>query len=341
MTIRIGVLAASVVLFAVLAGCAHAPTAGPSPSAAKTAKPSPSPSPTQLEQPRSALALTCAQLLPLPQLQAHLVDPVSVKIDETHLPRLLAEIAVLQAGGTQCAWGGEYMTDSTWETGVTLAVLPDASRDFLSWESEPAAPRSVIGSVGDFSGLTCSPGSGWCSGDALVGSYWVGFSVNDVNTTDVNTTDVDAATAKANAVMAIVVAAIRGAAPARSNWTPPSSTLNGRELCVDSSATAASRTAMAGCSWSNPTDGLTVETLPSGSWALPALVSNPPKWTFFGSPAPLAVPGADGAIGACGDGCEAYAALDGGLIMIYRGTISDPAALAVTAGATIAAIRGS
>ena len=47
---------------------------------------------------RAALPLRCAELLPLPKVQSHLTNPVSVKVDETHPPATLGDLAVLQVG---------------------------------------------------------------------------------------------------------------------------------------------------------------------------------------------------------------------------------------------------
>ncbi|HEY4151804.1 MAG TPA: hypothetical protein VGM38_00640 [Pseudolysinimonas sp.] len=358
-TQRLSFLVLLITMAAVASGCSASPVQPSQEAPPPTLSPSASP----LSAPRPALPDSCSQLLPLDQLQSELVDPVSVKVDETHLPRYLEQLAVLQAGGTECAWGGKNATDSTWDTGVELEILPNASSDFATWESNSQAPRAVVSSLGDASGLTCFPDSGWCRGDTLVGGYWVSFSVNDVNTRDAAV-----ATTKANTVMSIVVAAIRSAGPAQSNWTTPDAMVTGNELCTAGSSStvgsivatsepmtmksnaigygittvAASRTRMTSCDWSNNSGDLGIATLPAGSWAFPELEAIPPIWVMIGVPSAGHITGTDGMLSACGDGCRAFVSLGGSLVSVSQDSDTETTLrFATTVQKTADAIRAA
>ena len=346
---------------AVLSGCTpsvSAPTPTPTSSSSSA-----SPTADALTRPRSALPLSCAQILSLSELRSHLVDPVTVQIDETHAPRRLDEIAVLQVGGMQCAWGGRNMTDATWDTGVTLAVLPDATADFTAWEADPSAPHAVTGTLGDFSGLTCEStgdASGdWCAGDVLVGTSWISFTVDDIGGA------AGAGVSTTATVIGAVVDAVRGAGPARSNWTPPTDAVTGIEFCTQSTTAseilgapvgpidadfapapdlalvASNRADVSGCDFTDASSRrFTVSTLPAGAWALPIVAAAPPLWTLLGRPTPFDVSGTDGALRACGDGCQALVSVGGSLLQVYDSQTGNDAQFALIVQKTAAAIRG-
>ena len=328
-------------LACVLTGCStSAPSSGPTVPTTSTAIP------PVLSSPRSALSLECSALFPIARVQALLSDPVAIKIDEMHPPRRIEELAVLQAGGTECAWGGQNMTDSTWDTGIVLEILPLAATEFASWESSGSSPKAVTGTIGDESGFQCGEtsdtGGDWCSGDALVKGYWISFSVNDVDGAH------GGGVAATESAMAEVVAGITAAGPARANWTPPVTTITGGKLCSDPAAAArvsaivgdtltasapnvlpnltavaATRVGLVSCAWRGPHGEFDVSTLPAGAWAYPLVVAHPPMWTMLGAPASFAVSGADGAVRACGDGCQAQISVDGSLVQIYTSADSD------------------
>jgi hypothetical protein len=71
----------------------------------------------------------------------------------------------------------------TLRIGVLAASVVSATTELASWEATPT--RSIVGSIGDASGFDCSAtsstGGDWCTGDTLVGRYWVAFTVNDIH----------------------------------------------------------------------------------------------------------------------------------------------------------------
>jgi hypothetical protein len=336
--IRFSIVLASLAVLA-LAGCtADAPPATERASSTPTTAPA-------LTAPRAALPLSCAELLPLARVQSHLSDPVTIHVDETHLPPSLDDMAVVAAGGTECVWGGQYMTDSTYDTGVSLAILPEAASAFAASEANVGGDGYVSNTIGDGSSYQCTStgesGGDWCTGDALVSGYWVSFLINDSNGPSGDTA--------VTGTMAEVVAAIRAAGPERSNWTPPASDLDPERWCTATDAAArigtvtggavsrtdyeprlgirgiaAERAKVTGCIWITGQGGyFAVVTIPGGAWAIPMLADAPPMWTLIGPPSTLSLTGSTGAVRGCGDHCEAMIGIGTDLVDISQAADSD------------------
>ncbi len=236
------------------------------------------------------------------------------------------------------------MTDSTWDTGIVIEILPAAAAEFASWESFASSPTAVTGTISDESGFQCGEtsdaGGDRCSGDARVKGYWISFSVNDVDGAD------GGGVATTESAMTQVVAGITAASPARANWTPPGTIITGKELCSDPAtaarvtaivgdtltsselnvppdltAMAAKRIGLVSCAWRGPHGEFDLSTLPAGAWAYPLVIAHPP--TMLGAPASFAVSGADGAVRACGDGCQPQISVGGSLVQIYASADGD------------------
>jgi hypothetical protein len=325
------------VLALLLSGCSASTTA-------PTSSTHPSPKPTRtaavLTAPRAALPSTCAELLPLPTVQSHLIDPVSIRVDETHLPPLLDDLALVAAGGTECVWGGENRTDATYDTGVTLKILPDAATAFAAWEASPSIGGAVRNTIGQGSSYDCFDASGsggdWCGGDALMSGYWVSFVVNDISGSGGDTV--------VASMLAPVATAVAAAGPARANWAPPASTTDIARWCSAPDAAArigavtgtamtltdyeprtgidglaADRARTSGCIWASVDQGyFSVVNLPAGAWAIPVLVSNPPNWTLIGQPTSLQLTASTGAVRGCGEHCEAMIGIGTDLVDISQ-----------------------
>lgn len=332
------------VLVLALAGCTFGTN-----SAKSTVSPSPATStPALAAAPTPALSLSCADLFAAGAVQSHLASPVAVKVDETHFAPLIQDIAVLQAGGTECTWGGTDRTDGGYDTGVVLAILPDAASEFAS----RALPTGALvrGAVGADSSFQCVSGGSsgdQCTGDALAGGYWIEFSVSDSDGIP------GAGSSTTQAIVKPIVAAIAAAGGTVSDWARPARTFDGAAFCSDSGASARisaavgetlvpgppfqssgvraaaqTREKMANCTWasaSDPTSNIIISTLPAGSWATSALLAAPPSWTLIGVPTAFTVPNSDAALHGCGDHCEALVSSHGSLVSFSINSTLDPA----------------
>jgi hypothetical protein len=310
-------VAGAAALMLVLAGCATTPG-----GAGTAGSGSSSPSPALAAAPVPALPLTCAQLFTIGAVQSQLHDTVSTRVDETHLGSTIEDLAVLQAGGTECVWGGQGMTDENFETGVTIDILPDAASEFAARQGAADA-GTISGTIGSSSTYSCDTGFG-CVGDALAGGYWMSFIVNDANGSD------DAAAASAvEAIMKPIADAIAKAGGSVVAWAEPKTSFDGAALCSAATASAlvtgavgagaqvapgfadsglhaaaANRERVTTCEWSGGDSAfLEVAVLPGGSWAWPLLAAAPPLLRSIGVPAAIELAGSDGALSGCGDGC--------------------------------------
>jgi len=333
-------------LVLVLAGCTPTPALSPS------ARPSASPNPTATlaSAPAPALPLTCAQLFTIGSVQSHLHANVSTKVDETHVGPELYDLAVLQAGGTECTWGGDDMTDSSYDTGVVLAILPDAATEFAA-RAIPTSGDPVTGTIGNSSEYTCSSGA-WCDGDVLAGQYWISFIVGDADSPDNGPTP-----ATVEAIMKPIVDAVSKAGGSVSPWARPKTPFDGAALCTAASApsivsaamgttvtagpgydfsglfgTAASRAGFTFCAWSSAHgQTLSIQTLPAGAWVYPRVAAAPPLWTLIGHPTAIDVPGSNGAVSGCGEHCDSLVSFGKSLVQFSLGDTQDqPTATAIT-----------
>lgn len=328
-----------------LVGCA------PTPASDSSDTPSASSSPALAKTPVPALPLTCAQLFTIGGVQAHLHDTVSTKIDETHVGPALFDLALLQAGGTECGWGGQNGTDGAYDTGVVIKILPDAATEFAARELPTIGPL-VSGTIGSSSLYYCPDGGvDWCTGDALAGNYWVTFQLGDANGAE------GSGDATVEAIMNPLVAAIAKAGGTVAAWAQPAKPFDGAALCSASTApalvsaalgapatvgdayeldglpaAAATRAGMVRCSWSaGDNSSLGVDVLPGGSWVYPRFTAAQPSWFLIGDLSALQVPGADGAIGGCGEHCEYLVDVGKSLVDVDLSDVMDqPTAAAIT-----------
>ena len=337
---------AALVLTLALAGCA------PTPGSTPTAEPSTTPSPTATlaSAPAPALPLTCAQLFTAAAVQSHLHAPVSTKVDETHTGTYLQDLAVLQAGGTECTWGGQNMTDASYDTGVVLTILPDAATDFAG-RSARSSSTTVSGSLGSSSAYDCG-GGGWCFGDLLAGDYWISFQIGDADSAESGPTD-----ATVEAIMKPIADAVSKAGGSVAAWAQPKKSFDGAALCTATGAPALVSSALGAtvtpqditafdgilgaaghregvvtCSWSaGPNDGIGFDVLPGGSWVYQRVAAAPPLWTLIGHPSVVDAPGSDGALVGCGEHCEALFSTQKSLVHVDMGDVQDQAtAITVT-----------
>jgi hypothetical protein len=328
------------VLVLALAGCAPTPASGQSTAPAT----SPRPTATLASAPVPALPLTCARLFTVGAVQSHLHATVSAEVDETHTGGYLEDFAMLQAGGTECTWGGQDMTDSSYDTGVVLTILPDAATEFAARQM-PTSGDMVTGTIGASSAYDCASGA-WCYGDALAGSYWISFIVGDADSPDNGPTP-----ATVEAILKPIAQAVSTAGGSVKPWAKPSEAFDGAALCTavgaqglvssalgaavtpqdttafdDIFGAAAHREGLIKCSWAaGPNDGIGIDVLPGGSWVYPRVAAAPPLWNLIGHPTAIDASGSDGALVGCGDHCEALFSIQKSLVQLFMNYLQDQA----------------
>ncbi len=334
-------VAGVVTLVLLLAGCA--PTPHPTASGEPTG--SPSPTPTLAAQPAPALPLSCAQLSTTAALTTHLHDAVSVKIDETQVGPDFSDLALLQAGGTECTWGSQDATDASYDTELVLQILPDAATEFAA-RTLPSYGPLVTGTLGSGSSYYCpSDGGGWCFGDLLAGDYWVHFEVGDADSPDGGPTG-----ATVEAIMKPVASAVASAGGTARPWATPAKSFDEAALCSapgaqalvsgavgtavtvgpatpndDLLGVAAAREGVTGCVWSSGSDQLLgVEVLPGGGWLSSRIAAHPPAWILIGVGTAIDVPGSTVALAGCGDHCESLVGARNSLVHMNFGALQGP-----------------
>ena len=229
---RLVIVAATAVLL--LTGCAV-------PAPTPTIEPDPQPTETSVAQPAeppSTLPLDCVDFGTLDQIQASFTEPLSVKVDEASAPRSSYRLEFLQAGGLDCIWGSENMTDSSWDDGVTLSVLGDAASDYQELiAQQPDDPAALVDTLGDASHTRCDAydSGSQCWGTILVGHYFVSLNTGGF----AGAPDADGVRSAYDAIAEHVVEVIRGAGEPPAAWVAPQGSFDGGTLCSDPAPVAA------------------------------------------------------------------------------------------------------
>jgi hypothetical protein len=326
-----GILTLVPVLALLLAGCAPTsaqPSGGPPASASAT------PPSTALTAPRAALPLSCEGVISTAHIQAALKDPISAKVTESTAPRTVQDVALQQAGGTICVWGGATMTDSGYDSGLTLRILPHAAAGFSTWKSSRYFGSQAQAGIGDDFGYQCDrEPADECGGDILVGGYWVSLQLSALDTTSITR-------AGFLDIAAQIADAVAKAPGPRDNWTPPTGSFSGGTRCaatpgIGNAVTAgpypdidmAAALSVSAVRLSCPAaDDLDIEVIPAGSWAFAPLVDAAPLWFMIGTPARVEIRGASGAAIACDDACESVLDYRGSFVFVGDHRTTDLAA---------------
>lgn len=297
----------------------------------------------------AAPALVCADLIPLPDLQAAITTPLSVKIDEQSAPRGSADAIFLQAGGVHCVWGGENRTDQSWDQGLDVRILPATLDDVdMILAATTFYEGAVFDTIGERSGLGCYSGEYWdCSAVAFVGDRIISARMSDAGAT----TD---PVALAQGVLQQVGAAIELTTP-NAPIAPEPNSFDGGSVCEDPTVVAAAFEAApgdvhlrpfdsyfsldaiaareitsVGCPWLVGADLQTgqpfnITVIPGAGWQFERMVAQPDEvgGVLLGTASPFPVEGTEGALVACGDGCWAGLLYQGSLIELYAGNTYD------------------
>jgi hypothetical protein len=321
-----------------LTGCAPSPASRSTPETSSRT-PVATVSPAALKAPEFAFDIGCGGLLTTAELQSDLTAPIHEVADET--TTRVNDLAVAQAGGITCVWGGADRTDGGYDDGMTLTILPDASAD-------EAASASDAGQ--------CVSSNGYCFVDGLVGSSWVSLRVTAAHGTP------SPLEQEGPALLGLVGSRLAAAKSVAARWTAPTGALASLPDCAARSGAAARaigveasnlskaqrfdtdgtdigqvarrRSGWGGCSWSG-TDGspaISWGVLPGAGWAFGVDRSDPRVALH-----PAMVPGADAAWIGCADGCVAIVEVRHSLAEVGLDSGLDDATVVQRAAAAIAA----
>lgn len=328
-----------------LAGCT-AP--GPEQTAAPTQEPSATtPAPEPADGPHPALPLTCAQLFSVDELQPLLTSRVAVRRDEASPALGLEGARLAVAGVTDCIIGGENRTDGSYDQGLSVQVVPDGAAvfDLLAEDETPGAAGIAGREFGDRSSLTCAADPAVarmeCLGSFVVGDYWIQARVSDAAALAP-----DEAADLAEGIFSTIADRISAAGPARELWVPPASGGGTAALCDGPAAAEAllGTGAVEAVAWTYPQDRVGAEVtrclwrdaagsdvllsvLPDGAWAF-APIAAAPAPEIIPLPVvavPVDVPGTEGALLSCADGCTALLSVEGDLVQISLPSVYDVA----------------
>lgn len=341
-------------------GCA-VPQPDDTPPAVATAPDAPT---NDGDEPLSVLPIGCADIFALSDLQSSFVAPLSVHIDETSTPIGVELLEFKQAGGLECVWGGQGGTDGVPDAGLELWISPDAKAAYTDF-TIPAQEDDILISdtIGDSSVLDCGggqyPGLS-CRAEVLVGDYWI-----DAFARDSDQQDYDAEVTAMTAILTKVADAVAGSGTPRPVWVPAADALDGTQLCnqtiiaeyaldvaaptllseprtnYSSYGPIADRAAGADCTWTSGERTIYISTATGGTWIYDRL-----KAEGIGAGGPTSsdavvidAPGVDGALVACGDGCNAVFLYKGSTIVIdnFDGPIEEVTKKAQTIGQALGA----
>jgi hypothetical protein len=367
-----GLVAATAIVLAASA-CAPAVhgTSGATTHPHATVKPHPKA--TQAAIPVVRVPVKCSALFSDSAAAALIDVPVQHHRDATTIPVDIVDITERQYGSLSCLWGGDVQ-DGGYVQDLAVDITPDAKAGFMSnlsgfsQEDTPvvtntAGDQSVSGCDGDGGSLSCT-------GNMLVGDYWVTANLQDIGTTSVSSTT---ASSRIQLVLSTVATALKNTTPAPA-WNPPGAALP--TFCSTDASTAkvntalgvtdfapvgedvaetdaASYTQLPGvytqCTWgsgstSDPFTYLSVAMLKGGAWVLPELPGQLNTRSYMlGAYTSMTIPGATAAAGNCStaaDQCEVAVSIGSLLVVIGMddpSTAQSSAALA----AVVADIKAS
>lgn len=333
-----------------VAGCAV-----PQPEPAGSTGPSASTAPDGFDDstPQSVLPLGCADVLPADVESAAVTSvPQTVWADESTTPIGVSKLRFKQAGGLFCQWGGEDGTDGVPDQGIQLWVSPDATDEFTQYTTGYPYPDGdvlVNDTLGDGSVLDCGPADEptlYCTASILVGDYWIYATMDDQDQLGH-----DKVVSAATVLLSKVVDAVKGAGAPRPVWAAPAGAFDGEALCQDGAVAATvlqvdaetlkldtsapdplyswpdstiGQRAGTSCAWSAGDRTVILTTLPGAEWAFDAMMADGigPNGPSRTDGTAIDAPGADGAIVACGDGCDSAIQFTGSLVVV--GNIDPP-----------------
>jgi hypothetical protein len=352
-------LVAVVVVLAV-SSCAPAVHPGSTPTGHPHPTVKPHPHATQAAIPSVRVPVKCASLLTDTAVAAMIGSQVQHHRDETTPAIDVTDIAQRQYGSLDCVWGGDPQ-DSGYDQYLSIDITPDATAGFnanlAGFASED--PPTTSNTAGDKSVTGCTvDGDLHCTGNMLVGSFWVTAYVQNLGAGPVSL-----ATANSNIQHILTtVASSLSTAKAGAAWKPPAGKLP--TFCTAPGSTAAVNTALGAtdfaivgsddelsdaasytqqsgdytqCTWGSaasagPFTYLSVAILRGGAWVLPQLPGETnSKAYMLGAYTAMTIPGATAAAGDCSadaDECLVAVSLGSTLVVI---NVDDPGDAQATA----------
>ncbi|MBX3193964.1 MAG: hypothetical protein KF727_02545 [Microbacteriaceae bacterium] len=315
--------------------------------------------------PLPVLPAGCADILPVAEINEALPSPVEIWADEDSTPEGFSMLAYRQAGGLQCVWGGQGGTDGVPDNGIQLWVTPDAEADFRAHATGIIPDEGdllVTDTVGDASVIDCGGADSTgmvCTADVLVGDYWImarSFGHDD--------RDHDTGVADWTALLTGVAGRVADSGTPHAVWEPPAGAIDGAVWCTDPALAARVIGADAGepfsapylpgadlssvveraggerCEWTAGDRVIRIETLQGGGWAYPLLEADGiGAGEVFPGNATAVDTALDGALVACGDGCNAVFLTGDSLVVVdnLEGSAKQVAALTSALAEIIAA----
>ena len=335
-SLRLVALAPILLTALVLGGCtptAPVPTASPGGTPVAVSTPTPTPSAAAL--PVIRVQTTCSDLFAASDIATLVQDThVALRDDGTGSPANIIDIAARQRGLLTCTWGGVNRTDTSYDQGLRVTIVPDAAAEFATNLPNilAAFAPAVKNTAGDKSAYNCQiedPGFS-CNAEMLVGTDWVGLTLQNDGSTPFTSSAVKT---KIQTVLTTLATKVRATPASLPAWPIPDATIP--PFCSSSTGTSKLRSIFGSphlekngdspvftaeviplaeptydeCDWSGGGTGSShtqfvgVSILEGGSWALPGLASTLPTVYSDGHYAAVTVPGATDALLACGEEC--------------------------------------
>lgn len=296
-------------------------------------------------EPLPVLPLGCADVLGIDAVQQTIPAPLEVWDDESTTPRGFTELAYRQAGGLRCVWGGDGGTDGVPDVGVQLWISPDAVDAFHTHATGflyPDGDTLVTDTIADGSIVDCGSGEFpglSCTADVLAGDWWIYLTASGEPG---DPRSYDDALADVTALAQGVVDRVTSAGESRQFWSPPGDASDGAPLCTDPTVASlalavdaggilgdqyvpdlytiggfAQRAAGEKCTWTTGDAAVSIRTLQGGKWAFDRLAADGiGAGDVSQGEAQVVDTALDGALVACGDGCNAVLLMGGSLVVI-------------------------
>ena len=222
-TALLGAILSATVVVALSACTPTAPTAtsGATTGASSSAAPVSTPTPTAvaLAPPKVRVPLTCDQVAPTALITAALGSNV---VTHTNDAGDLTPYAYVQDGALYCSYDG---TVAKSETEFQLIVMPDITpkhwADYKTYLKDGSTIASPFG-ANSYVDCESSPADLKCNLDMLIGTTWL--SIEDFSDNVPSSMTVAAALARFKPLLQTAVTAVQGATIAEPLWTDPDAT---------------------------------------------------------------------------------------------------------------------
>lgn len=218
-----------------LSGCAPEPE----PVAVPTFEPTPEITVSPALRPNPTIALDCAELFSLDEVQSQITAPIEVKRDETSVPTEFWELPLLTEGALSCRWGGENRTGNAYDDGIDVDVRPGGEAVFdtlvrtgfevpvpITGADEAALSNCAFGRLPDAAGAP-----GYCTVFARADDRVATLRYSDSMRVFATEADISAV---AVGLMETALERVSAAADVDQAWQPPGDALTANEAFCES-----------------------------------------------------------------------------------------------------------